>query len=132
MLRAFRVLYIVSAWLFLFGLLYQVFLIGLDVVSHQAGALDAHMSLGWILHLSPLLVLLFAALARAGRRHWQWALALAVVVLIVPLLPGLATTSPLIGALHPVLAVVAVVLAAIVAWNSVDVWRMGSDPILAP
>ena len=128
MLRAFRVLYVVSAWLFLVGLLSQVFLIGLDVVSHQAGARDAHIAFGWILHLSPLLVLLFAALSRAGRRHWQWALALAVVVFIVPLLPGLSTSAPLVAALHPVLAVIAVVLALIVARNSLDAWRMDSAP----
>ena len=131
MLRGFRVLYVVSAWLFLAGLLFQVFLIGLDVVSHQAGALDAHKSFGWILHLSPLLVLLFAALSRAGRRHWQWALALAAVVFVVPMLPGLAATSPIVGALHPVLAVISVVLATVVAWNSLEAWRMGSDPILS-
>ena len=72
MLRAFRVLYAVSAWAFLIGLLGQVLLIGMYLFSDPS-AVAAHRDLGWILHLWPLLVLLFAALSRAGRRHWLWA-----------------------------------------------------------
>jgi hypothetical protein len=76
-----------------------------------------------------LLVLLFAALSRAGSRHWQWALALALVVLVVPILPGLRESMPVVAALHPVLAVIAVVLAAVVARNSVTSLRMGASII---
>ena len=136
MLRAFRIVYAVTAWAFLIGLLGQVFLIGLYLFSHpsalDANALAAHRSLGWILHLSPLLVLLFAYLSRAGREHWQWALGLAVVVLIVPILATLHETAPVAAALHPVGAVIAVVLAAVVAWNSLRALRLGSLPMAAP
>jgi hypothetical protein len=131
MLRAFRLLYAVTAWAFLIGLVAQVFLIGLALFSDPA-AIDAHRSLGWVLHLSPLLVLLFAFLSRAGSRHWQWALALAVVVLIVPILATMRESAPIVGALHPVGAVLAAILAAVVAWNSVAAARMGSDAAHAP
>jgi hypothetical protein len=127
MLRAFRVLYAVSAWLFVVGLLLQVFLIGEYLFSDE-NAIAAHRSLGWILHLSPLVILLFAALSRAGRRHWLWALALAVVIFIAPILPGMRESAPVIAALHPVFAVGGFAIAVVVAWNSVAAWRLGSDP----
>ena len=131
MLRPFRVLYAVTAWAFLIGLLGQVFLIGLYLFSDPS-AVATHRELGWILHLSPLLVLLFAALSRVGKRHWQWALALALVVLVVPILPGLRGSVPVVAALHPVLAVIAVVVAAVVARNSLAALRMGDAPAQAP
>jgi hypothetical protein len=127
MLRPFRILYAITAWAFLVGLLGQVLLIGMYLFSDPS-AVAAHRELGWILHLSPLLVLLFAALSRAGRRHWLWALALAIVVFIVPLLPGLRGSVPVAAAFHPVLAVTAAILAAVVAWNSLAALRMGDAP----
>ncbi len=131
MLRASRIVYVLLAWAFLLGLLVQVFLIGLYLFSNPS-ALAEHRSFGWVLHLSPLLVLLFAALARAGRRHWLWALGLAVFVFITPILPGLRSSAPVVAALHPVFAVADVVLAAVVAWNSVQAWRLGDAPVATP
>src|SRR5688572_26934693 len=82
--RASRLLYVVLAWLFVAGLVFQVFLIGLGLFGDPAYR-AAHAGFGWLLHLWPLLVVVFAALSRAGSRHWQWALALAVVVFLVPI-----------------------------------------------
>jgi hypothetical protein len=124
MLRLFRVLYTVSAWTFVVGLLLQVFLIG-EYLFSDPSAIGAHRAFGWVLHLWPLVILLFAALSRAGRRHWLWALALAVVIFITPILPGLRESAPVIAAFHPVFAVTGLVLAVIVAWNSVAAWRLG-------
>ncbi len=101
---------------FLFGVVAQVFLIGLYLFNHQS--IDAHATFGWMLHLSPILVLLFAFLARAGRSHWLWALALALVVFIVPILAVMRDSNPVVAALHPVGAMLAFGLAAIVAWKS--------------
>lgn len=121
--KAFRVLYALTAWLFLAGLVVQIFLIGVYLFSDWS-ALETHRSLGWVLHLSPLVVLLFAFLARAGRRHWLWALALTAVVLVVPFLPGLQNSQPMLAALHPLGAVVGFVLACVVAWNSYVALRL--------
>jgi hypothetical protein len=69
------------------------------------------------------LVLLFAALSRAGSRHWQWALALAVVVFLVPIFVGLRGSSPFLAALHPVGAVLSFAIAVVVALNALRAWR---------
>ena len=123
MIRASRILYAVLAWAFVVGLLVQVFFIGLGLFGTPSG-IELHRNFGWILHLAPLLILLFAVLSRAGRRQWQWALALAVVVFIVPMLVTLRDTSAIAAALHPVGAVIAFALAVLVAVNALHAARM--------
>jgi Family of unknown function (DUF6220) len=121
--RTFRAVYLVLAWAFLAGITAQVFLIGLDLFA-DPGMLAVHEQFGWVLHLSPLLVLLFAVLSRAGRGSWLLSLALAVTVFIVPILAALKTTSPTIAALHPVGATIAFALSVAVAGNAWHVYRM--------
>ena len=123
MTRTFRAGYLVLAWAFLAGITAQVFLIGLDLFA-DPGMLAVHEQFGWVLHLSPLLVLLFAVLSRAGRGSWLLSLALAVTVFIVPILAALKTTSPTIAALHPVGATIAFALSVAVAVNAWHVYRM--------
>ena len=118
MTRSARYAYAILAWGFLVGVVVQVFFIGLALFSDAST--ENHRTLGWILHLVPILVLAAAALSGAGRRHWQWALAMAVVVFIVPIL---ATMSDVVGALHPVGALVTFWLATVVARNSLDAVR---------
>lgn len=132
--RAFTFAYAALAWAFVAGLLAQVFLIGLFIFDpRNTGALAAHQGLGWLLHLVPLVVLVFAYLARAGRRHWQWAAALAVVVFVVPLLATMRDSSTVAAALHPVGAMLSFALAALVAWNASRALqsrtRHGSEPL---
>lgn len=122
MVRASRLLYLVLAWLFLAGLVFQVFLIGLGLFGDPANR-ATHATFGWILHLSPLLVLPFAVLSRAGREHWLWALALAVVVFLVPIFATMRSSSAVLAALHPVSALLAFAIAAVVAYNSWRAWR---------
>lgn len=114
-----RYLYAAFAWLFLVGVVVQVFFIGLALFAGRQN-LDLHVSLGWILHLAPILVLAVAALARAGRPRILMAAALVVVVLIVPILALLRESSPVIAALHPVGAMLAFWLAVTVARQSLD------------
>ena len=122
MTRAARWAYPILAWLFVAGLLVQVFLAGLGFFG---GGRDfaAHVNLGWLLHLAPLLILLAAALSRAGRRHWTWALGLAAVVFVIPIVVLARADLPAVAALHPVLAVAAFWLAAVVARQSLEVVR---------
>jgi hypothetical protein len=126
MTRAARYAYLVLAWAFLVGLVVQVFFIGLALFG-DAENIELHVALGWILHLAPILVLLAAALARAGRRHWQWALGLAAVVFVVPILAGMKDT-PVIAALHPVGAMASFALAIVVARNALDAVRGADAP----
>lgn len=131
MTRAARWAYPILAWLFVAGLLVQVFLAGLGLFG---GGRDfaAHVNLGWLLHLAPLLILLAAALSRAGRRHWTWALGLAAVVFVIPIVVLARASLPAVAALHPVLAVAAFWVAAVVARQSLEVVRRTDPELPAP
>ena len=122
--------YVALAWLFLVGVVVQVFFIGLALFAGREN-LDLHVSLGWILHLAPILVLGAAALSRAGRPRILMAAALTVVVLIVPILATLRESSPVIAALHPVGATLAFGLAVVVARQSLDLLREAAPPASA-
>jgi len=128
MTQAARYAYLVLAWAFVIGVVVQVFLIGLALFDRSAST-ENHVTLGWILHLVPIVILLAAALSRAGRRHWPWALALAVVVFIVPIL---VKAAPVIAALHPVGALASFALAIVVARNSLDAVREPATDDAAP
>lgn len=129
MTRAARYVYAALAWAFLAGLAVQVFFAGLGMFVDR-GDFNLHVNLGWILHLVPLLILAAAALSRAGRRHWVWALGLALVVFVVPILATLRADAPMAAAFHPVGALVAFWLSAVVARNATDAVRAreGTDP----
>ena len=101
-----RYAYVVLAWAFLVGLVVQVFLIGLGLFA-DSGAVKLHVDFGYILHLFPLLIVIAAAVARAGRRRILQAVALAAIVFVVPLLPLFRADVPVLAALHPVLALLA-------------------------
>ena len=122
MTRVARWAYAILAWAFVIGLTVQVFLAGMAMFGGAAD-FEAHIGLGWLLHLVPLLILAAAALSRAGRRHFTWALALAAVVFLVPLFVLARVGAPAIAALHPVSALVAFWLAVVVARHSLEAVR---------
>lgn len=123
-----RYAYLVLAWAFVVGVLVQVFFVGLGLFDDPA-SLQLHVDFGWILHLAPILIVIAAAVARAGRRRILQAVALAAIVFVVPLLPSLREGAPVVAALHPVLAVLAfgaAVGVAIAATRFVQVGRAGT------
>ena len=106
MIRGARYAYIGLAWAFIAGVVVQVFLIGQALfVSSENFA--THRDVGYIVQLVPVLVLVAAAVARAGRTRILHAAALTAVVIAFPLLPPLRDSAPVIAALHPVGALVA-------------------------
>ncbi len=127
MSQAARYAYFLLAISFVLGLAVQVFLAGLGLFVDRTASggpnFANHIILGWVLHIAPILVLLAAALSRAGRKHWLWALLLAVVVFIVPVLATMRAEAPVVAAFHPVLAVVAFGIALMVARNSIGALR---------
>lgn len=122
MTRSVRYLYAGLAWAFVAGLVLQVFFIGLGLFAGSENV-ALHVNVGWILHLVPILILVLAALARAGRRQILLAAALAVTVFIVPILVGLRGELPVLAALHPVGALLAFVLAILVAIGATELAR---------
>ena len=125
MIRASRYVYLVTAWAVVVGLIAQVLLIGmgLQLLGNSPASLESHRGLGWLVHLTPVLVIPFAFLARAGSRQWQWAVASAAVILLVPIFLVAGTGSPILKAMHPVSAFVGFVLAVVVAMNSIRALR---------
>jgi hypothetical protein len=95
--------YVVLIWLFLAALVAQIFLAGLGLFG--AGDMEPHILVGWFLHLPVALVLLAALLARVGRPTIWWVLALFLMGVVQPFLPGLRGDLPLVAALHPLAAV---------------------------
>jgi hypothetical protein len=111
-----------GAWLICGALLLQVFFAGLGIFA-GASNFETHVNFGYLLHLSPILVLVAAALSRAGSRHWQWALALVAAVFVIPFFVYLRSSMPELAALHPVAAVIASWIAMRVALNSLAAVR---------
>lgn len=128
MTRGARYLYAGLAWAFVAGLVVQVFFIGLGLFAGSEN-LELHRSLGWILHLVPILILVLAAVARAGRRQILLTAALAVTVFIVPILVIMRAEMPVAAALHPVGALLAFLLAIMVAVEATRLARASDEEL---
>ena len=131
MVRGARYAFVVLAWAFVAGIVLQVFFIGLGLFAGSEN-LELHATFGWILHLFPILILLAAGLARAGRTRILAATALAVTVFIVPILATLRADTPVAAAFHPVGALLAFWLAIVVARGATSLLRsIGGEPTAA-
>lgn len=101
-----RYAYAAAAWLFVVGILTQVFLIGLTfLVGHPN--LPIHAGLGHGLAIVPLLMVVFAYTGRLPRpmKPFTW-LALIIYVLLADVVIFMRGAAPIIAALHPVLALI--------------------------
>jgi hypothetical protein len=102
-------LHLVAAAAIAAGVFAQVYLIGAYVFGAGQGALDAHRSVGFATHGIEVLVLVLALAARLARTDVLLSLALAVTGTAQI---ALASSERWIGALHPLLALVVLTLAA--------------------
>lgn len=101
-----RIVYLIAAWLFVVGVLTQVFLAGMVVVALQMGW-DAHAGLGHALGLPLLIMLLSMYLGRLPRRaKWLTWLLFVVYLLQADVIIFMRDSMPVISAFHPVLALV--------------------------
>jgi bacteriorhodopsin len=117
-----RFAFVALAFAFVAGIVLQVFFIGLGLFVGSEN-LELHRNFGWILHLAPLLILVAAAAAGAGRTRIVQAVALVVVVWIVPILAAVRTDLPMVAAFHPVGALLAFALSLVVARGSLELAR---------
>lgn len=121
MRRTARYAFAAFAWLFFVGVVVQVFFAGVGLFG--AGSMETHVSLGWTLHLVPLVILLLAWGAGAGRRTMWHAAALFLVTFVQPILAIMRADQPWVAALHPVVALGIFWLALEVARMSLTVVR---------
>lgn len=106
MIRGSRLVYMVTAWLFVVGVLAQVFLAGMVVVAVRMGW-DSHVGLGHMLGLPLLVMLVTVYLGRfPGRvKGLTWLLFL-VYIIQADILIFMRDSAPVLAAFHPVLALV--------------------------
>ena len=119
-----RWVYLALVWIYLVGILGQVFLAGIGLFG-VAKDFEPHVGLGWILHLVPVLLLIVAAAARVGSRLIWWNVALLVVQFIQPILATMRNDQPVVAAFHPVLALVIFWLAVTIGLKA---WRLVREP----
>ena len=128
-MKASRIIYGVFAWLFVAGVVTQVFFAGMAVVAGRWPWTN-HVSLGHLLAL-PLLVMLVTAYVGKipGRmKRLTWLLFL-IYVLQADVLIFLRASAPVLAAFHPVLALADVVLGLALARQATAVVRAGVAPI---
>ena len=106
MIKISRFIYLVAAWLFMVGVVTQVFLAGMVVVAGRM-SWSNHIGLGHFLS-APLLVMLVSQYlgrlpGRMKRLTW---LLFGVYILQADVLIFLRLQAPLVSAFHPVLALV--------------------------
>lgn len=106
MARGARLVYMVTAWLFVVGVLAQVFLAGMVVVAARMGW-DNHADLGHALGLPLLVMLVTVYLGRfPGRMKGLTWLLFLVYVIQADVLIFMRDSAPVLAAFHPVLALV--------------------------
>lgn len=101
-----RIVYMIAAWLFVGGVLTQVFLAGMVVVAGQIGWAN-HRDLGHTLAL-PLIVMLISAYAGrlpGSMKRLNWLL-FGVYFIQADVIIFLRSSAPVISAFHPVMALV--------------------------
>jgi hypothetical protein len=122
-----RVVFAVAAWLYLAGVVTQVFLAGAGLF--ELTDWTAHTGLGWGLGTAPLLLLILAFLARPERTTILLTIGLTVAAIVQPELAAARHDDPIIAAFHPVNALLVFWLAWLIARRSIiplaGSWRGG-------
>jgi len=121
-LRLYCYAYAVVTWLFVVGILTQVFLVGLSLLGQQP-SWQSHIGLGHSLGIVALLMIVFAYLGRLPRaiKPLTW-LNLIIYALLADVSVFMRGSLPVVAALHPVLAMLLFAIAgslAIYAWRLV-------------
>ena len=114
-----RPIHLGIAWLFVLGLLYQVFLAGMGVFD-GAAAFATHRDTGYTLTLLPALLALVAAVGRLGKWHVIAPLVMLGQFILQSVLVLQRDSLPAIAALHPVNGFLILLIATAIA---VDAWR---------
>jgi hypothetical protein len=114
MLRYVRFVYVGLSWLFVAAIVIQVFLIGLGLFGDPEYR-KTHAGVGLLMFVPALALLIFAIVARPGRRSVGLVSLLFVLYIVQTSLPSAHNDYPAIAALHPVNAMLMFLLAVSIA-----------------
>ena len=111
--------HVVSAWLFAAGVLLQGYLAGAALPQlGGSGEFAAHVGIGYsVMGILALAVPVLAIVGRFPRAQIGWSALLLVLYIVQTALPAARGSSPAIAALHPLNAMILLVLAVVVAVN---------------
>lgn len=128
MIKIARFTYLIAAWLFVAGVVTQVFLAGMVVVASRMGW-NNHVGLGHFLS-APLLVMLISQYlgrmpGRLKRLTW---LQFGVYIVQADVIIFLRAQAPLVSAFHPVLALIDFALGLVLARQA---WALAKQPSMA-
>jgi hypothetical protein len=116
-----KIVFAVACWLFLLGIVVQVFLAGAGLF--KLTDFTAHGSLGWSLPLISLFLPILAYVAHVEKSTVGLAGAIVVLTFIQPELAAARHTDPLVAAFHPVNALLIFWLTWTVARRATELAR---------
>jgi hypothetical protein len=126
-----RIIYTIVSWLFVAGVLAQVFFVGMTVVARQ-WSWENHISLGHMLGGPLFIMLVTVYLGRFPRRmKWLTWLLFAVYFVQADVIIFMRQSVPVLSAFHPVLALVDFALGVALARQAMGIVRAGQTAALA-
>lgn len=127
-MRASRIAYLIFAWLFVIGVLMQVFFAGMVVVAGRMNW-ENHKGLGHTLAAPLLLMLITAYIGKlpGQMKRLNWLL-FAAYILQADVLIFLRGSAPVLSAFHPVLALVDFALGITLAVQAIALVRKNESP----
>jgi hypothetical protein len=122
MRRFFRYAFLGFTWLFLAAIVVQVYFAGLMLFGQEGGR-GLHEGTGYILGTAGALFLVLPALARAGGTSIVLGVVLTLTTFFQPNLTFARDTSPMIAALHPVVALLILALSVLLVRRATELVR---------
>jgi len=123
-----RTFHLFVSWLFVAGLVAQVFLAGLGVFS-SAASFATHRDVGYSLSLLPIVLLVAGLLGGLGRRLALLAVLEFVLFILQSVFVAMRTSAPAVAALHPLNGFLILLLAILIARES---WLARTAATAAP
>lgn len=124
-----RVVFAALAWLFVGLVVLQVFYAGMGLLG--GAGMRQHVDFGYAVAMVPLLVVIAAAVARAGRLGW-WSAGLLLLAQVQTILPWFAEDLPFVAALHPVNALAIFWLGLTIARRATALVRQRVEETIDP
>ena len=117
-------IHLAAAWLFVIGLLVQVFLAGMGLFD-DAGAFATHGVFGHLLEIFPVILAVTAYVAGYGRWRALAGVGLLALLFVQTILVLQRGSSDILAALHPVNGFLVMLAAVWVAVDSTRLWNAG-------